>query len=120
MIVSFQDLEVYKKSKNLFPKIVTVVKKFPKDGSYLRNQILRSGNSIHSNIAEGFGRSEAEFKQYLTRSLGSNNETISHLEDAYSSKYISHDLSEELIKDYTVLGKQIYTLREKWHKFKNV
>jgi len=117
MIKSFYDLEIYKKSKTLFLDLAEITKDFPKEGQYLKSQLLRAANSVHSNIAEGYGRSEAEFKQYLTRALGSNNEILSHLEDISNLKYIEKEFSKKLIDDYTVLGKQIFRLRENWKKF---
>jgi len=80
----------------------------------LRDQVCRSANSIHANIAEGYGRSTAEFKMYLTRSLGSCNETVSHITDALNSKFGKIDLGNELVREYEIVGKQIYRLREKW------
>lgn len=113
MIRNFTDLEVYKRSKNLYARVISVTRQFPREGKYLSNQTDRAANSIHSNIAEGFGRSVAEFKNYLTRSLGSNNEVLSHLDDALTAKYISIKIFRELHAEYTILGKQIYRLRER-------
>lgn len=114
MIRHFSDLDVYKKAQALYPKVIEFSKGFPKEGFHLRDQVCRSANSIHSNIAEGYGRSIAEFKMYLTRSLGSCNETVSHLTDALNSKFGSAVLGDELIREYEIVGKQIYRLREKW------
>lgn len=88
-----------------------LVKTFPKDGAYLANQLIRAANSIHANIAEGFGRSTAEFCNYLTRSLGSANEVLSHLEDVEIVRYAD---TKRLQDEYTFLGKQLYRLRERW------
>lgn len=117
MIRNFQDLKAYQDSKNLYAKIAVMTRKFPAEGKYLASQICRAANSIHANIAEGFGRSEAEFKKFLTTALGSNNEVLSHLEDAVLAGYLS--LREKsLFKDgYTVVGKTIFRLREKWKRF---
>ncbi|MEK7134275.1 MAG: four helix bundle protein [Patescibacteria group bacterium] len=117
MIKDFHDLKVYNGSKTLFVDTARICQSFPNEGRYLKSQILRAGNSIHANIAEGFGRSEAEFRQYLTRSLGSNNEIISHLEDAYALGYISQKDFKNLSDGYTVLGKQIYQLKTNWKTF---
>jgi four helix bundle protein len=113
MIRSVKDLVVYQHSKDLYARIVVLTKEIPRDGLYLSQQIARSANSIHANIAEGFGRSKAEFCNYLTRALGSANETISHLEDVEIARY-AH--TTELQKEYDALGKQIYRLREQWKK----
>ncbi len=114
MIKTYNDLEVYNDSKKLFEAVSAVVKEFPKEGSALKTQLLRSAPSIHANIAEGFGRSNVEFKNYLRRALGSNNETLSHLEDAVALHYIPMHTGKDFINRYTILGKRIYTLRERW------
>ncbi|MFA6295742.1 MAG: four helix bundle protein [Patescibacteria group bacterium] len=116
--MKYNDLIVYKNSKLLFSVLIKIVRKFPYEGKYLVNQILRAANSIHANIAEGFGRSEAEFKRYLTSALGSCNELISHIEDALMSGYIRKDTAEKLIEKYNIVGKQIYCLRNRWKKYK--
>lgn len=109
-----QDLKVYQRSKNSYAKVVKVTRSFPKEGWHLGDQSRRAANSIHSNIAEGFGRTVPEFCNYLTRSLGSNNELLSHIEDALASGYISKDICRDLQSEYTILGKQLYRLRERW------
>lgn len=91
-----RNLEVYQRSKKLFVRLAKATETFPKNAYYLKDQMLRAANSIHANMAEGCGRSTAEFKQYLTRALGSNNEMLSHLEDAYFLKYLPTNTFEEL------------------------
>ena len=112
--MNFTDLQVYKRSKKLFPLLVEETRKYPKDASYLVSQTVRAANSIHANIAEGFARSESEFKLYLRRALGSNNEVLSHIDDARVLGYLSTQDFEYLTNEYTILGKQLYTLRERW------
>jgi four helix bundle protein len=114
MIKTLNDLEVYQHSKKLFEALTAAIAGFLKDGAALKAQMLRSAPSIHANIAEGFGRSNAEFKNYLRKSLGSNNETISHIEDATALGYFTNRVGKDFAEHYTVLGKRIYTLRERW------
>ena len=114
MIKSYEDLAVYKNSKKLYPIVVKLTSKFPREGRSLADQICRAANAIHSDIAEGFGRSTAEFKMYLTRALGSCNETISHIEDAMNVKWLSIDTGTTLVDEYAIVGKQIYRLKQKW------
>ena len=53
-------------------------------------QINDSTDSVTANIAEGFGRgTQGEFILFLGYSIGSLNETQSHLCTAYDRKYIS-------------------------------
>ena len=114
MIRSFSDLEVYRRSQELYPKIVGYTVKFPRDGWHLKDQICRAANSIHANIAEGYGRSVAEFKMYLTRSLGSCNELISHIDDSINAKFGNLTEGTQLKSEYDLIGKKIYRLRENW------
>ena len=52
-------------------------------------QINDSSDSVTANIAEGFGRgTQGEFVLFLGYSLGSLNETQSHLCTAYDRKYV--------------------------------
>lgn len=111
----FHELDCYKNSKKLYPVIVKITRTYPYEGYKLGDQSRRAANSIHACIAEGWNRSVAEFKSYLTRVLGSNNELISHVEDAEAVGYIKPETAKALIKNYTIVGKQIYRLREKWH-----
>ncbi len=114
MIKSYEDLDAYKNSQKLYPIVVKLTFAFPREGYRLGDQIRRAANSIHANIAEGFGRSIAEFKNYLTRSLGSCNELKTHLQDAKAVEYLKPITANSLIEKYTIVGKQIYRLREKW------
>ncbi len=55
-------------------------------------QINDSSESVTANVAEGFGRgTQGEFVLFLGYSLGSLNETQSHLCTAYDRKYITKD-----------------------------
>ena len=114
MIKIFHNLEVYQRSKLLYPQIIKATSRFSPQGFHLRDQLCRSANGIQANIAEGFGRSVSEFKMYLTRALGSCNETISHLEDAKNAELIQEKLTINLINEFTIVGKQLYRLRENW------
>ena len=66
-IERFEDLEIWKLSKNLANQIydVTTKGKFSQD-YVLRDQVRRAAVSIFSNIAEGFERNgNKEFIQFL-------------------------------------------------------
>ncbi len=66
-IQSYKDLVVWQKSIELVNEIYTITKQFPKTEMFvLASQMQRSGVSIPSNIAEGFGRKGSkEFVQFL-------------------------------------------------------
>ncbi|MBI2474930.1 four helix bundle protein [Candidatus Uhrbacteria bacterium] len=114
MIHSYEDIDAYKRSKKLYPHIIKLAKTFPPHCRHIRDQLCRSSNSIHANIAEGFGRSVAEFKMYLQRALGSCNETKSHIDDCVQIGVVSNDEGKKLLEEYIIIGKQIYRLRENW------
>ena len=114
MIKHFRDLEVYRKAQALYPEIISFVKDFPREGFSLRDQLARSANGIQANIAEGFGRSPAEFKMYLTRALGSCNETISHINDALNVGFGDKEKGRMLLREYEIVARQIFRLRENW------
>lgn len=51
---SFENLEVWKLSRELKLEIKEVIEKFPTEEKYLlRNQLIRCSRSIGANIAEG-------------------------------------------------------------------
>ncbi len=110
----YTDLEVYNRSQKLYPKVVTLTKTFPNNARHLRDQLCRSANSIHTNIAEGYGRSAAEFKMYLTRAIGSCNESRSHLHDAVNADFCGKEAAKELLEEYEIVSKQLFRLRERW------
>ena len=115
MIRSYEDIEAYQRSKKLYPRLIKFLRTFPREGRFLKDQSARAGNTIHADIAEGFGRSVKEFKMYLTRALGSCNELKSHLGDAVALGYGDRKEAENLVEGYTVVSRQLYRLRENWH-----
>ena len=71
----FQDLEVYKLSRELAAEIFEITKRFPKDERYsLTDQIRRSSRSIGGQIAEAWGkrRYERHFVSKLTMQMVSS------------------------------------------------
>lgn len=91
-VKDFEDLEIYKKGKELVLKIyqITSAAEFEKEYS-LKNQMRRAGISVVSNIAEGFDRGSKEFKRYLDISRGSSFELRCQLSLAWELGYISDE-----------------------------
>jgi len=70
MSATFEDLEVWKKSCRLAVNLYSLLKDCKDYG--LRDQMLRAGVSIASNIAEGSERnSSVDFRRFLSISKGS-------------------------------------------------
>lgn len=78
-MAGYRDLTVYKLAREIDREIFQICKSLPQFEEYgLKNQILRSSQSIIANIAEGYGRSKQsslEYIRFLTIALGSCDET---------------------------------------------
>lgn len=72
-VKSYKDLLIWQKGIELIKEVYQIVKKFPREETYvLSDQLRRAAISIPSNIAEGQARHHTpEFKQFLYISLGS-------------------------------------------------
>ena len=95
---SFEELEVWKKSKIFRLRITAVAKTFPKEEKYrLTDQIIRSSRSISANIAEGFGRfHRQENIQFCRIARGSLYETLEHIICGFDENYITEEVYQEL------------------------
>ena len=90
---SFEDLEVWKKARELKTKISRLVKGFPPDEKLrLTDQLIRSSRSINSQLAEGHGRRTwPDRLRFCVIARGSLSETLNHLLDARDENYISEE-----------------------------
>jgi len=92
-ITRFEDIEAWKKGRELAKGIYTVTAKgeFARDYG-LKDQIRRAVVSVISNIAEGFSRqTDKEFVQFLHIAKGSTSEVQSQLYIAVDLGYISQE-----------------------------
>ena len=119
-VISFQDLNVYKR---LYTAMLTVIKevipKLPAEEKFdLISQMRRCCKSPLAIIAEGYARKNyrKDWLKYINEAIGECNEMIAHLSccrDIYSNN-ISIDLTNKLIEEYNISGKQLYRLGESW------
>lgn len=98
-IKKFQDLRVWQEARELC-KLVD--KHFLKNESIrdypLKDQLNRSSGSVMDNIAEGFGRGGSkEFRQFISISLGSLNESQSQIIRAHDRAYLSENEYKKLM-----------------------
>jgi len=108
----FEDIEAWKKGRELAKGIYTVTAKgdFAKDYS-LRDQIRRAAVSIISNIAEGFSRqTDKEFVQFLYMAKGSTSEVQSQLYIAADLGYINQEELTKLYNQADEVGRLIFGL----------
>ncbi len=127
-IKSFEDLEVWKKSRVFAHAIYELSSEgsFAKDFK-LRDQINGSAGSIMDNIAEGFERDgKKEFLQFLSIAKGSAGEARSQLYRALDRNHISQVDFDQRAAEVVELSKQIsgfmkYLAASEWKgsKYKN-
>ena len=111
--MSFQKLRVYQRAQAMFPEIYREVRSWPeKDQRELGSQLIRAANSVHSNIAEGYGKSWKDFARYLGQSLTSCDEVKSHSTDARNVGLLAEERYQYFLGEYVAIGKQLYRLRE--------
>ena len=110
--MSYKNLEIWKLADELVVAIheMTITKLLKFEMFEEGSQIRRSCKSVKSNIVEGYGRKryKAEFIKFLVYALGSNDETIDHLETLYKTK----SLQDEVLYNYLhgkleITGKKI-------------
>lgn len=122
-ITSYKDLDVYQRAyKASILAMTKIVPKLPESEKYdLKDQLSRSSKAVPRLISEGFAKKhqKAGFKKYIDDAMGESNETqvgLCQCRDIYS-KYVNINSCEDLIKEYDVIGKQLYRLGEAWNKF---
>ncbi len=111
-ILNFEDLTVWKKSRDLCRIIFDLIieGKFGKDFALI-DQISRSSGSVMDNIAEGFGRlGNKEFINFLTYSNASALECKSQIYRAFDRNYISEVKKDELFLLINEIIKMIFSL----------
>jgi four helix bundle protein len=103
----FTDLLIWQRARQWSKEIFRATHEAPfSQDRRLVEQINDSSESVMANIAEGFGRgTQGEFVTFLGYSLGSLNETQSHLCAAYDRAYLEKDLFARLFAEGTEIRK---------------
>jgi four helix bundle protein len=98
----FRDMSVWQKSFVLLKDVYRITKAFPSDEKFALTDDLRIAvNSVVHNIAEGYGRYEPRGKsRFYKISQGSAYESMSQILVAEAEKYVSSEISEEIIIKY--------------------
>ena len=106
---SFEDLDVYKKSREFRKEISELVARFPKEEKYrLSDQMIRASRSVTAQIAEGLGRyHHQENIQFCRIARGSLSEIHDHLNVAIDENLINTDEHSRLIEHKEVLMRLI-------------
>jgi four helix bundle protein len=108
-IKRFEDLEVWKNSRELCRKIRTTCDSTSLGKDYsIRDQILRSSGSCMNNIAEGFERDgNKEFINFLYISKGSIGESRSQVYRAFDAGHFDKIIYDDLLNDCLNLSAQL-------------
>jgi four helix bundle protein len=115
----FEDLEVWKKCRQLRIEISELLKKFPDDEKFrLIDQLKRSSRSVTANIAEGHGRFHYQDNlKFCRNARGSLNEVLDHLICASDEMIINTDqlrhLREKYYECFKLLNGYIAFLKKK-------
>jgi four helix bundle protein len=115
----FEDLEVWKKCRQLRIEISELLKGFPLDEKYrLIDQLKRSSRSVTANVAEGHGRFHyLDNLKFCRNARGSLNEILDHLVCACDEKIIDADqlkyLRERYSECFRLLNGYIALLKKK-------
>jgi four helix bundle protein len=111
----FRKLDVWEKSHALLLNVHGAIKNIRgADYIALRNQMLRAGMSIPTNIVEGVGqRSAKEFARYIRISLNSSTELEYHLLVARDFEVMKLDPYDTLLRETIEVRKMLYGLLRK-------
>ena len=123
-IISYKDLDVYQRSYNACVLLISnLLPALPKVEQYdLCDQLRRSSKAIPRLIAEGYGKKNQKkgFQKYLDDCISETNETVVGLEqsrDLYRN-FINEELVNKLLNEYSIIGKQLYRLRQSWQSLR--
>ena len=113
--MSYKNLEVWQLARVISIEIHKLtLNQLPKFEMYeVGSQIRRSSKSIRSNIVEGYGRKkyQQEYLKHLVYALGSNDETIDHLETLYETGSLQNkEIYNQLHGQLELLGKKLRNL----------
>lgn len=117
---SFRDLDVYVLTRKLSKSIFEISKHFPKEETYsLTDQIRRSSRSVGAQIAEAWAKRKYEkhFISKLCDADGEQQETQHWLEIAFDCGYLTSESLQELLNDYTAVGKMLSVMIKKSSQF---
>ncbi len=119
-ILSFRELEVYKRALQEARKIFHRTKRFPREEVYsLTSQIRRSSRAVSSMLAEAWARRryQAAFISKLTEAMGESMETQNWLDHAVDCEYISMDEHTVLDDQWQQIGAMLNGMMERADDF---
>src|SRR5262245_298514 len=112
MLQSYRELLVWQKAMELALLVYRLTEGFPRREVYgLAAQIRRSGVSVPSNIAEGYGRgSRKEYLQFLSIAQGSLKELETQIILSERLSYATPAQASRLLSETEAIGKMLGSL----------
>ena len=109
MAEAFEELDVYRKARELRRRVYKLTRQLPEDEKYnLIQQMRRAALSVTNNIAEGHGsRSWRHNISYLYRSRGSVNELVDDMNTCEDEGYFRREHLDSLQTDAVLVIKLI-------------
>jgi four helix bundle protein len=110
--MSYKNLEIWQLAREVALEIHKMsFEKLPKFEQFeTGQQIRRSSKSVRSTIVEGYGRRtyQAEYFKFLTYAIGSNDETIDHLESLFETGSLKDaETYNQIHEKCILLGKKL-------------
>jgi len=107
----FENLEVYKKAKELNKIVLSFLRQNKIIDSYLRDQLRRASISMVINIAEGSGKfSKADKRNFYTTARGSVYECTSLFEIIFEEGQIDRNQYNDFYQKFEVVSKMLLAL----------
>ncbi len=114
MIYSFENLEVWQKSRNLVISVYKITAGFPLDEKFgLSSQLRRAAISVSSNIAEGSTRlSKSDQARFYQIAFGSLMEVLNQLILASDLGFFETQMLCESRKEIESIGRMLNSLHQ--------
>ena len=115
MVLSYKELKIWQKSRELVKVTYIESGKFPRSELYgLTSQVRRASISVPSNIAEGYGRNYTkDYARFLQIARGSLFEMQTQLQIAVNLDFIQDKDLEEIKNLSTEIEKMLNVLIKK-------
>jgi four helix bundle protein len=107
----FENLEVYKKAKDLNKEVLAFLRENKQVDYYLRDQLKRASVSMVINIAEGSGKfTKADKRNFYVTSRGSVYECVSLLELILDENQLEKEKYYKFRQDFETISKMLFGL----------
>lgn len=105
---NFEELKVYRKANEFIDLVYLIIKKFPREEEYrITSPFIRAAHSVALNIADGWGGSKAEFKNFLRVSKRSARECVVCATIALRQNFISKETESDCRKRLVEISKML-------------